>query len=247
VIDMEDSLPASENGRPNLLRRSTGASGERVSSIVGAENGAGRAGADRPGKTTLDQRIASLAVALRRARVENAEHSAALADLRAAEIVRLEILADALAPVLAQVPPDCDIFDLGVSPGERPRLFIDQIGFVEMERDRRTYRFLQDTRHGRITLRESGDVDEIVEAVTNYIAHRLIEREKALAVDYASGGAARVARKGAAAETDGAALAEAGGKAFQAFLFFIEFLGSAAFFGLLAITVIWAYRTYLAP
>lgn len=247
---MEDPVPAQTDGvRPSLLRKPTPPSGERISSFVAAENGSGRASGEKPadvsGKAPLEQRMASLATALRRARIENAEHSEALADLRAAEIVRLEILADALAPVLAQVPADCDIFDVAVSPGERPRLFIDQIGFVEMDRDRRTYRFLQDTRHGRITLRESPDIEEIVDSATNYIAHRLIEREKALAVDYASGGAARMARGAAfprASEKNGAFA----GKAFQAFLFFVEFLGSAAFFGLLAIIAMWAYRTYVA-
>ncbi len=192
--------------------------------------------------------MATLATALRRARVENAEHSAALTDLRAAELARLEILADALAPVVAQVPQDCDSFDLAVVPGERPRLFIDQIGFVEMDRDRRTYRFLQDTRHGRITLRESADIEEIVDAVTNYIAHRLIEREKALAVDYASGGAARMLSKTSRVSAPAGANADAlRERAFQAFLFFIEFLGSAAFFGLVMIIALWAYRTYFAP
>ncbi len=203
--DMEDPLPApSEAARANSLRKP--ASGERVPSIVAGENGpakatdAEKAGADK----SPEQRMASLAAALRRARIENAEHSAALADLRAAEIARLEILADALAPVLAQLPADCDIFDVAVSPGERPRLFIDQIGFVEMDRDRRTYRFLQDTRHGRITLRESADLDETVEAATHYIAHRLIEREKALAVDYKSGGAAKCAAQERRAARPGA-------------------------------------------
>ncbi|WP_457799097.1 hypothetical protein [Methylocystis sp. S23] len=243
---MEDPLPAQpDNGRRSLLRRPSPAAGsDKISSIVAAESGREKP-AELPARTPPDQRMASLAAALRKARVENAEHSAALADLRAAEIVRLEMLADALSPVLAQVPQDCDIFDVGVSPGERPRLFIDQIGFVEMDRDRRTYRFLQDTRHGRITLRESADIDEIVDAATTYIAHRLIEREKALAVDYASGGAARLLRETAAPENAGKPGA-LNGKAFQIFLFFIEFLGSAAFFGLLAIIAIWAYKTYLA-
>lgn len=184
--------------------------------------------------------MATLATALRRARLENAEHSAALADLRAAEVVRLELLADAIAPVLAQAPEDCDLFDLAVTTGERPRLFIDCIGFVEMDRDRRTYRFLQDTRHGRITLRESADIDEIVDAATHYIAHRLIERDKALAIDYASGGAAKVVGEAVPAKTPSAV----SGKAFEAFLFFVEFLGSAAFFSLLAVLAMWAYRTY---
>ncbi|WBK00327.1 hypothetical protein [Methylocystis parvus] len=242
---MDDPLPAqTDTGRPSLLRKPSPAPSDKVSSIVAAENGRDMP-ADLSGKAPLDQRMASLATALRKARIENAEHSAALADLRAAEIVRLEMLADALSPVLAQLPRDCDIFDVAVSPGERPRLFIDQIGFVEMDRDRRTYRFLQDTRHGRITLRETADIDETVDAATNYIAHRLIEREKALAVDYASGGAARVVRKTAAPD----AVQKTGlanGKVFEAFLFFIEFLGSAAFFGLLAIIAMWVYKTYFS-
>lgn len=245
---MEEPLPAqTDSARPSLLRK-PGAGAERLTAALAAEGA--RGGAENANRAAMDQRMgdqrmASLASALRRARIENAEHSAALADLRAAEIVRLELLADALAPVLAQAPEDCDIFDLAVSPGERPRLFIDCIGFVEMERDRRTYRFLQDTRHGRIVLRESADIDEMVEAATNYIAHRLIEREKALAIDYASGGAAKVVGAAPAASAQAPRPAgPAGGKAFTAFLFFVEFLGSAAFFGLLATIALWAYRTY---
>jgi hypothetical protein len=231
---MDEPMPAQNDAQSR--RRAASGAHDRLSALAGAE--AARIAADKE-TTPLERRVATLAGALRRARVENAEHSAALADLRAAEIARLELLGDALAPVLAQTPPDCDIFDVAVSPGARPRLFIDQIGFVEMDRDRRTYRFLQDTRHGRITLRESADLEELVEAVTNYIAHRLIEREKALAVDYASGGPARLVR-------EAPPRAEWRGKAFRWFLYFIEFLGSAAFFGLLAILVMWAYRNYFA-
>ncbi len=241
--DMDEPLPAPPaEDPPRSLRRKTAAPSERLAAVVAQENGAARAVEQ---KGALEERMASLASALRRARLENAEHSAALADLRAAEIARLEILADALSPVLAQVPSDCDIFDVAVSPSERPRLFIDQIGFVEMERDRRTYRFLQDTRHGRVTLIESEKVDAVVDAVTNYIAHRLIERERALAIDYASGGAARSLRDavGPQIRDDFGSLRH---KAFQVFLFIVEFLGSAAFFGLLAIILLWAYRTYLA-
>lgn len=219
-----------------------------VRKVQGAlERLAGGAAREKGAKTPVDQRVASLSAAMRRARVENAEHSAALADLRAAEIARLEILSDALAPVVAQMPKDCDIFDVAIAPGERPRLFIDQIGFVEMDRDRRTYRFLQDTRHGRIALSESESVDDMVEAITAYIAHRLIEREKALAIDFASGGAVRVVvRKRLAEPLPPREESDFSQKAFQAFLFFVEFLGSAAFFGLLAILALWAYRVYVA-
>ena len=91
----------------------------------------------------------SLKAAIRRARVEGAEQSEAVGELREAEIARLEILEEAIHPVLEQVPSEVDIFDAGIAYGERPRLFIDMIGFIEMAHDRRVYRFQQDTRHGR--------------------------------------------------------------------------------------------------
>jgi len=50
--------------------------------------------------------------------------------------------------------------------------------------------------HGRITICESDKPETLVEAITAYIAHRLIEREQALAVDYASGGLAQRAQPG---------------------------------------------------
>jgi hypothetical protein len=128
----------------------------------------------------------SLKAAMRRARVEGAEQSHAVADVREAEIARLEILEEAVRPILEQLPSDVDIFDPGIAYGERPRLFIDMIGFVEMSHDRRGYRFLQDTRHGRATIAESDRVDRMVAAITNYVARRLVERERALASDWRS-------------------------------------------------------------
>ena len=50
-----------------------------------------------------------------------------------------------------------------------------------MGRDKRIYRFLQDTRYGRKVLAENVSIPEIAEAVTKYVAQRLIERERALA------------------------------------------------------------------
>jgi hypothetical protein len=125
----------------------------------------------------------SLKAAVRRARVDSAEQSNAVADLRETEIARLEMLEEAIRPVLVQVPEEVDIFDPGISYGERPRLFIDMIGFVEMAHDKRVYRFQQDTRHGRALIAESERVERMVEAIADYIARRLVERERALASD----------------------------------------------------------------
>ncbi len=125
----------------------------------------------------------SLKAALRRARVENAERGEAVDELRRTELLRLEELNDAIRPVLDEAPDGVDLFDPGIAHGERPRLFLDAIAFVEMGHDRRTYRFFQDTSYGRVLIAETADIDRVVAALTNYVARRLIERERALAAD----------------------------------------------------------------
>jgi hypothetical protein len=125
-----------------------------------------------------------LAAAVRQARVENAERGEAIAELREIEMGRLALLESALKPVVAQAPPGVDMFDLALARGDHPRLFVDMIGFIDMAHDRRTYRFHQDTRNGRVLIAESQSVDAIAAAVANYVARRLIERERALASDW---------------------------------------------------------------
>src|SRR5690348_5132727 len=119
--------------------------------------------------------------ALRQARIEAADRTGVVVDLRDAEVARLEILNEALDPLFKEVPDDVDLFDRGISQGVTPRLWIDVIAHVVMGRDKRIYRFVQDTRYGRKVLAESHDVPVIVKAVTDYIARRMVEREQALA------------------------------------------------------------------
>jgi hypothetical protein len=118
--------------------------------------------------------------ALRRARIEAADRTSVVVDLRDAEVARLEILNEALDPLFAQVPKQVDLFDRGISQGDTPRLWIDVVAHVLMGRDKRIYRFVQDTRFGRIVIAESHEVAKIVDAVTDYVARRMIEREHAL-------------------------------------------------------------------
>ena len=132
------------------------------------------------------QKPPSLRSALRRARSESAEQTEAFAELRQADAARLELLEDSIRPILDQTPDDVEMFDLGVTHGDRPRLFLDMISFVDLAHDRRTFRFFQDTRHGRVLIAESDSPDRIVAAVTNYVARRLVEREQALASDWRS-------------------------------------------------------------
>src|SRR3981189_2133812 len=118
--------------------------------------------------------------ALRKARVESAERSGIVVDLHDAEVARLELLNEAIEPLFGEIPAEVDLFDLGISRGETPKLWIDAIEHVAMGRDKRMYRFVQDTRYGRKVLAESVNIPEMAEAVTKYLAQRLIERERAL-------------------------------------------------------------------
>jgi hypothetical protein len=119
--------------------------------------------------------------ALRVARVEQAERTGVVVDLHDAEVARLELLNEALDPLFEEIPAGVELFDRGISRGETPRLWIDAIAHVVMGRDKRVYRFVQDTRYGRKVLAESLEIDHIADAVTRYLAQRLIERERALA------------------------------------------------------------------
>ena len=127
-----------------------------------------------------EQRSTRLRDALRRARIEAADRSAVVVDLRDAEVARLEILNEALDQLFSEIPANVDLFDRGISRGDTPRLWIDVVAHVVMGRDKRIYRFVQDTRFGRVVLAESHDVKAIVSAVTDYVARRIIEREHAL-------------------------------------------------------------------
>lgn len=124
--------------------------------------------------------------ALREARIDAAERSGVVVDLRDAELARLELLNEALDPVFKDIPAGVDLFDRGISRGDTPRLWIDSIAHVVMGRDKRMYRFVQDTRFGRTVLAESYEIPVATDAVTRYVARRLVERERALAGDTTS-------------------------------------------------------------
>ncbi len=121
--------------------------------------------------------------AVHQARVEAAERTSVVVDMRDAEVARLELLNEALDPLFADIPPEVELFDRGVSRGDTPRLWIDAVAHVAMGRDKRVYRLLHDTRYGRRVLAESHDIPDIVRAVTGYVARRLVERERALEDD----------------------------------------------------------------
>ncbi len=129
------------------------------------------------------EQVSPLREAMHQARLEAAERTGVVVDLRDAEWARLELLNEALDPLFADIPADVDLFDRGVTRGETPRLWLDAVAHVAMGRDKRVYRFLHDTRVGRRVLAESTEIDDIVQAVTTYVARRIVERQRALDED----------------------------------------------------------------
>ena len=121
--------------------------------------------------------------AINQARVEAAERTNIVVDLRDADLARLELLNEALNPLFTEAAAEVDLFDRGISRGETPRLWIDAVAHVAMGRDKRLYRFLHDSRIGRRVLAESHEIPDIVKAVTTYVARRLVERQRALEAD----------------------------------------------------------------
>ncbi|TGQ32359.1 MULTISPECIES: hypothetical protein [unclassified Mesorhizobium] len=124
-----------------------------------------------------------------------ADRDDVVVDMREAHRMRLDLLAAELAPVFADVPADMDNFDFAISSGLQPRLWIDAVSHVAMGRDRRTYRFLKDTRGGRVVLAESTDMKTVADQVTRYVAERVVERQRMLegAVEQAVAGLKRAA------------------------------------------------------
>jgi hypothetical protein len=130
--------------------------------------------------------VTRLSDVMREVRIATADKADVVVDMKEADRARLEILALELKPVFDEVPTDNDLFDFAISSGLQPRLWIDAISHVQMGRDRRTYRFVRDTRLGRSVLAESVDIKPVAVQVTRYVAERLIERQMLMEGDVAS-------------------------------------------------------------
>ena len=136
---------------------------------------------------TTDNRgenVRSLRETIRKVRTAETERADVVVELRDAERARLELLAEELRSVFNEVPADDEQFIFTVAAGTPSRLWIDMTSFVAMGRDRRSYRFLKDTRLGRTVILETAKVDDMADTITHYVAERIIERERALEGDW---------------------------------------------------------------
>ena len=112
------------------------------------------------------RRVRDLQRAIREVQIARAERDDVIIELREPGRARLALLAEALAGVFDAIPEPRDEFPLAVLPADPPRFWIDVTAFVIMGRDKRTYRFLKDTRLGRTVILETADVEAGADAVT---------------------------------------------------------------------------------
>lgn len=127
-----------------------------------------------------------LKAAMRQAKTAQADRLDSITDIKEADIARLELLLQDLQPVFDAVPAEDEQWDFYLNRGMQPRLWLDGSAFVMIARDRRNYRFVRDTRLGRIILAENKDIKTISDAVTRYIASRMLERERLMDDDRTS-------------------------------------------------------------
>jgi len=132
-------------------------------------------------RTARERRLAEI---IREVKVASAERDDVVVEMRDADRARLELLAQELKEIIAEVPADDDQFDFALSSGLQPRFWIDAVAHVHMGRDRRTYRFVRDTRLGRTVMSETADMGRTADAVSRYVAERIIQRQRLLEGDF---------------------------------------------------------------
>ncbi len=122
-----------------------------------------------------------LTAALREARLAESAQLESILNLRDAKSLRLEALRASLVPLVSGHTEALKLFELNVQPGANPRLWIDLVSSVVMEPDPRTYRLVQDHDGQRETLFESAHLQQTVDFLTRYLAHRIVIHDRAKA------------------------------------------------------------------
>ena len=129
-------------------------------------------------------KVRSLREAIRKVKLAEVERTDVVVELQESERARLELLSEELQDVFKEVPEDDDQFSFQIVPGNVPRFWIDITSHVAMGRDKRVYRFVKDTRIGRTVILETPDVEDLADCITEYIAERVLERERAVEGDW---------------------------------------------------------------
>ncbi|MHC5652506.1 hypothetical protein [Stappia sp.] len=131
-------------------------------------------------------KVRSLREAIRKVKFAEVERTDVVVELQESERARLELLAEELQDIFKEVPEDDDQFSFQIVPGNIPRLWIDITSHVAMGRDKRIYRFVKDTRLGRTVILETAEIEDMADCITEYIAERVLERERTMEGDWLS-------------------------------------------------------------
>lgn len=130
-------------------------------------------------KAIEQDNVRRLSAAILEVKTALADREDLVHDARDVQRTRLELLKQELQDVIEDAPDD-ETFDFAISSGEQPRFWIDAVAHVSIGRDRRSYRFVRDTRAGRVVLAESSETEPVAEVVTRYVAERIVERRRLL-------------------------------------------------------------------
>ncbi|MEO1143683.1 MAG: hypothetical protein AAFW66_15310, partial [Pseudomonadota bacterium] len=137
-------------------------------------------------KDSIQEQMLNLKQALNEVRSAQADREDVVVDMKHATLSRLELLAADLQPVIEEIPKDNEQFEFAIAKGETPRFWIDMTSFVRMGGDGREYQFVKDTRMGRVVLEQSTNRKLVGERVTQYVAERVLERERMIEGDWES-------------------------------------------------------------
>jgi hypothetical protein len=132
----------------------------------------------------IEAKVQSLAAAMERIKNAQADRDDVVVEMRTASRTRLELLAQALQPLFADLPAGNDQFEFALTSGELPRLWIDMTAFVRLAADRRTFEFVKDTRLGRTLIAASDNRETMARHVADYVAERVLERERIVEGDW---------------------------------------------------------------
>ena len=129
-------------------------------------------------RVNVNRQVDGLERDVRRARLAQAAHFDALVDIRDAQTLRLDALQETLRKQISREPALARLLPLQMVDGFPPRLWIDNISFVVMEPDPRTYRLMRQEPAGHETIIETRDMAEMVAKVREYASHALIEAQR---------------------------------------------------------------------
>lgn len=201
------------------------------------------------------ERVRSLREAVNKARIADADRGDALEERRQSETVRLDLVVRELEDVFKDAAEKNDQFVFEISKGATPRLWIDATSHVVMANDIRSYRFVKDTRLGRIVLAETDDISALADRVTAYVAERIVDLERTVEADWQiwrlNEQAQKEAAEAAAREQDAAETADEPpakrrrGGSMMAFIVGL-LVGGAALAGYLQVSGLYDFRTHLS-